>query len=308
MIEIARNVALSLKAVGIASSIIAEDDDSFNKQYSVSSWSVTGSGDSHIHIIIAPHEYFHFLRHNLTDLEWQQRLIGFWGLNTEQPGSLWFDQALEYAHELRGYFDISLVGFEEIRRRNFRVHYLPQAVRSIEQDEREQLLRQRRKYDIVFFGSSSQKRIDFISRNWRRLANYNTHIRLVDPSDVRREGRGGYLGETDIKRIVEQSTLTINLHSSESDYFEWHRALISIQSFTVFATESSKGYAPLSPGKDFLMAPLDQLMDKIESLLTQPVRIKQMAVSAYAALESEYSYSAVGNQLLSSADFRPSEL
>ena len=70
-----------------------------------------------------------------------------------------------------------------------------------------------------------------------------------------------YLAVEERNALLQRSKLLLNIHYSDLRYFEWHRMLIGLANGCCIVTETCEGFAPLVPGKHFVMVEPGQLID-----------------------------------------------
>lgn len=194
-------------------------------------------------LFVAPHEFFVLGR----GPEWVRDDVlseGFM-FGTEQVQTTWFNLSLPFILMSRGVLDLCTQTTDLFKRLDmaalhvlpgarFRPHLLtdrdrlhplygvlPQAARG---DIDPSLAFAARPIDISFFGTSSQRRDQFFTRNAAFFAEYETF------NYNRRPGRGPIRGEGDDGALTRlaghvsgHSKITLNIHREEFGYFEWHR-------------------------------------------------------------------------------------
>lgn len=79
-----------------------------------------------LQVLVAPHELIPlFLARKLNRKELRTAIAGCFLLNTEQPGSTWFETAFKFAANARGVFDINQQGVREFQRRGVPTLHTP---------------------------------------------------------------------------------------------------------------------------------------------------------------------------------------
>jgi hypothetical protein len=81
--------------------------------------------------------------------------------------------------------------------------------------------------------------------------------------------------------LLADTKILLNIHRSETEYFEWHRGMNALCNGCVFLTEPSQGYAPLRAFEHFVEGPLDLLPDYAVALLKGDDLRRQIARQGY---------------------------
>jgi glycosyltransferase involved in cell wall biosynthesis len=81
--------------------------------------------------------------------------------------------------------------------------------------------------------------------------------------------------------LLQRTKILLNVHYSESPYFEWHRALIALANRCCMITEPCEGFAPLIPGKHLIMVKADDLTACCEFYLKHEDEREAIAEAAY---------------------------
>jgi GT2 family glycosyltransferase len=237
-------------------------------------------------LVVAPHEYFPlFLETRLTRSQINDVLPNLYLLNVEQPGSQWFEAAWEYGRRAKGVFDINRTGTQELLRRGVDAWTTPLGLtRSMRTSARPPAVS--RPLDVVFLGHNCRRREEFLARHADFFSAFNCHLVLTDVACPRRLDTPGYYSGDSRQQLLQSAKILLNLHSSESRYFETHRALLAISSGSLLVTETSTQTAPLVGGVHFATGPLDELPLLCEQYLRDVPRL-QATVDAAHRLASD---------------------
>jgi hypothetical protein len=235
-------------------------------------------------LVVAPHEFFGLFPAPEADrIAAAARSVC---INTEQPGTPFFDLAMHYAAHGPGALDISPFALDSIRRTGLPVVHLPLGhVASI--DRWHGVDQAPRRTDIAFLGGRTPRREAFLGGAAGQLWEWNTDLRLFSWHRPAREGTPAFtVGDDKYARLADTRIL-LNVHRDEAPYFEWARVVEAIANGCVIATETSVGIEPLVPGTHVLMAPLDTLAEQAVALAFDEPRRAAMAKAAYEVLVDE---------------------
>ena len=148
--------------------------------------------------------------------------------------------------------DINPLGVEGYRARGLRCFHLPlgyhpllAATGIVPTIERE--------IDICLLASMTDRREKFLAAHADFFAARNCHLRLVPIGFAKTETTKSYLAVGDRNALLQRSKILLNVHYSDLRYFEWHRMLVGLANGCCIVTETCEGYAPLVPGKHFVM-------------------------------------------------------
>jgi GT2 family glycosyltransferase len=214
-----------------------------------------------IQIVVTPHEFFNlfltpkFPAPELKEMTRQLHLLG-----TEQPDSDWFHSNLMVAPNARAMLDINPLGVEAYRLCGLRCFHLPLGYHPmLERTSGPPALE--RDLDVCLLASLTERREKFLARNADFFAERNCHLRLVPLGFAKTEETKSYLAAEERNAVLQRSKLLLNLHYSDLRYFEWHRMLVGLANGCCIVTETCEGFAPLIPGKHFVMVEPGQLIE-----------------------------------------------
>jgi hypothetical protein len=235
-------------------------------------------------LVVAPHEFFGLFPAPEADrIAAAARSVC---INTEQPGTPFFDLAMHYAAHGPGVLDISPFALDSIRRTGLPAVHLPLGhVASI--DRWHGVDQVPREVDIAFLGGRTPRREAFLGGAAGQLWEWRTDLRLFSWHRPARDGTPSFtVGDDKYARLADTRIL-LNVHRDEAPYFEWARVVEAIANGCVIATETSVGIEPLVPGTHLLMAPLDTLAEQAVALAFDEPRRAAMAKAAYEVLVDE---------------------
>jgi glycosyltransferase involved in cell wall biosynthesis len=239
--------------------------------------------------VVTPHEFFNlFLRYKLPWEKIQRLTSHLFLLGTEQPESEWFDSNLVAAWHARAMLDIHLAGVAAYRARGLRCFHLPLGYHSsLEQTNGPGKLE--RSIDVCLLAALTDRREEFIAANADFFAGCNCHLRLVPIGFAKTEETRSYLPVPQRNALLQRTKILLNVHYSELRYFEWHRALIALANRCCLLTETCEGFAPLVPGKHFVMAKQEDLTACCEYYLKHQEEREAIAEAGYNFVREHFT-------------------
>ena len=234
-----------------------------------------------LQIVVTPHEFFNlFLRNELPWERIQSLANHLLLLGTEQPESEWFDSNLITAPHARAMLDIHLAGVNAYRARGLRCFHLPLGYHPL-LEHTDEPAKSAREIDICLLAAKTDRREEFIAANADFFAALNCHLRLVPIEFAKTTETRSYLPASERNMVLKRSKILLNIHYSQLQYFEWHRALIALANRCCLITETCQGFEPLVPGKHFVMAKADDLTTCCEYYLNHEEEREAIAEAAY---------------------------
>jgi len=232
-----------------------------------------------IQVVITPHEFYNLFLSNLfSKEELQRRTRNLYLLGTEQPESDWFHSNLVIAPYARAMLDINPLGVEGYRARGLRClhlalgyHPMLAETRAAPPNERE--------IDICLLASLTERREKFLAAHADFFAARNCHLRLVPIGFAKTETTKSYLQVAERNAVLQRSKILLNIHYSELRYFEWHRMLVGLANGCCIVSETCEGYAPLVPGKHFVMVEPQAVVRACEYYLAHPQEREAIAAA-----------------------------
>lgn len=223
-----------------------------------------------LQLVVTPHEFYNLFFSTLfAENEVRRRTRELYLLGTEQPESDWFHSNLVIAPYARAMLDINPLGVAGYRARGLRCFHLPLGyhpllkttgiVPTIE-----------REIDICLLASLTDRREKFLAAHADFFTARNCHLRLVPIGFAKTETTRSYLHTGERNALLQRSKILLNIHYSELRYFEWHRMLIGLANGCCIITETCEGYAPLIPGKHFVMAEPAEVIRACDYYLNHP--------------------------------------
>ena len=223
-----------------------------------------------IQIVVTPHEFFNlFLTPQFPLPELKRRTQQLYLLGTEQPESDWFHSNLVLAPYARAMLDINPLGVEGYRARGLRCFHLPLGYHAMLERTRE-ATPAARDLDICLLASLTDRREKFLAAHADFFAARNCHLRLVPLGFAKTETTRSYLPAETRNALLQRTRILLNVHYSDLRYFEWHRMLVGLANGCCIITETCEGYAPLVPGKHFVMVETEGLVRACDYYLTHP--------------------------------------
>jgi glycosyltransferase involved in cell wall biosynthesis len=237
--------------------------------------------DGKIQIVVTPHEFFNLFLRDKLPWEKMQRLTNhLFLLGTEQPESEWFDSNLVVAPHARAMLDIHLSGVAAYRARGLPCFHLPLGYHPL-LEQSHVPAKSKRGLDICVLAAMTDRREEFIAANADFFAARNCHIRFVPIGFAKTEETRSYLPIQQRNALLQRAKILLNVHYSQLQYFEWHRALIALANRCCLITETCEGFEPLVPGKHFVMAKADDLTTCCDYYLNHAKEREAIAEAAY---------------------------
>jgi hypothetical protein len=135
--------------------------------------------------------------------------------------------------------------------------------------------------DVLVLAGLTPRREAFLARHAGVFAAFNCRFILYDPSRPLMANAPNFIIGRDKYRLLADAKILLNIHRSETQYFEWHRGMNALCNGCVFLTEPSQGYAPLRAFEHFVEGPLDVLPDYAVALLKDDDLRRRIAQQAY---------------------------
>ena len=234
-----------------------------------------------IQIVVTPHEFYNlFLRNKLPWEKIQRITHHLFLLGTEQPESEWFESNLLVAPHARSMLDIHLAGVAAYRARGLPCFHLPLGYHpSLEQSDAP--AKPERDLDICVLAAMTDRREEFIAANADFFAARNCHVRFVPIGFAKTEETRSYLSVPQRNALMQRAKILLNVHYSQLQYFEWHRALVALANRCCLITETCQGFGPLMPGKHFVMSQAEDLTKCCEYYLNHQEERQAITDAAY---------------------------
>ena len=238
-------------------------------------------------LVVAPHEFF-----VLSAAQEADRLRSAAAsvcINTEQPGTPFFELAMTYAARGPVVLDINRYSLDAVRRSGLAVVHLPlgctPSMDAWGGGHRE------RHVDLGFLAGRTPRREQFIAGAGGMLWEWRTDLRLFSwHQPILGDGTGFAIGAEKFEALADTRIL-LNVHRGDEPYFEWARVVEAIANGCVVASENSVGIEPLVPGVHFLMAPVEHLAEQAIALAFDEPRRQAMADAAYKLTTTSLSQS-----------------
>jgi glycosyltransferase involved in cell wall biosynthesis len=235
-------------------------------------------------VIVAPHEYC-TLDPDFLACDQEALLRRSAVVNTEQPGTPWFDVAVAYCARAGLVFDINEDGVAALRARGIEAHHFPMGYH-VGIDRWGGVERTERDIDVVFMGDLNERRRDLLAQYAPILARHRFRLFPTDSSQpIRAESPHFLLGAAK-SDILCRTKLLLDVQRGPGAYFAWQRILPALSNGAVVVTEQASGYAPLRPFEHLVMATYDLLPYYVEALLVDDRSRHDMARKAYAYVTS----------------------
>ena len=228
-------------------------------------------------LVVAPHEFF--VLSPSSEADRLRAAAASVCINTEQPGTPFFDLAMTYAARGPVVLDINRFSLDAVRRLGIAAVHLPlgctPSMDAWQGDNRQ------RHVDIGFFSGRTPRREQFIAGAGGMLWEWNTDLRFFSWHRPILGGGAAFATGNEKFTALADTRILLNVHRGDEPYFEWARVVEAIANGCVVASETSVGIEPLVPGVHFLMAPLEHLAEQAIALAFDEPRRAAMADEAY---------------------------
>jgi len=270
MREIAEHLVEALVLAGRDGELVVDDLPEVN-------------GDPLQNLVVAPHELFVLSPAGESDR--RRAAAASVCINTEQPGTPFFDLAMTYASCGPVVLDINRFSLDAVRRLRIPDVHLPlgctPSMDAWGGDQRH------RPVDIAFFGGRTPRRERFIAGAGGVLWEWHTDLRFFSWHRPILGGSATFATGADKFEALAGTRILLNVHRGDEPYFEWARVVEAIANGCVVASETSVGIEPLVPGLHFLMAPYEHLAEQAVALAFDEPRRAAMAEAAYKLTATE---------------------
>lgn len=248
--------------------------------------------DADLHLVVAPHEFFHFIPQAE---KWPHAKGLLWVLNAEQAHTSWFAAAKKSFNKADLILDMDQELALHLARQGFRAEHLPlgfspscrifdgiapislnDATAGIPHRIRDWAAPENpldaslheRPLDYCFFGTSTERRAAFFARNAATFAKLEGYLRLKPLTGPLRVGENSQLSTECTSSIIRRSKVSLNIHQSEHSYFEWHRIVLQgMRQGALVLSEPCTAALPFRPNIDYVSVNLDHIADTLEYLL-----------------------------------------
>lgn len=280
MREIAEHLVESLVAGGRTAELVTDDLPD----------PLAAGGDPLQQLVVAPHEFFALFPADEADR--LRAAACSVGVNTEQPGTPFFELAMTYASQGPVVFDINTHSLDAVRRRGLAAVHLPLGFApSMDRwsDDRDRP----RHIDIGFLGGRTPRREQFIGGAAGQLWEWRTDLRFFSWHRPALAAHATFTSGDDKYRRLADTRILLNVHRDEEPYFEWARIVEAMANGCAIATETSIGITPLEPGVHLEMSSLDDLAELAVALAFDEPRRARMADAAHDLLTGRLHQSAL---------------
>ena len=206
-------------------------------------------------------------------------------LIAEQPGAPWFYGALKLAERAAVAIDFNRHGVELATLHGCPTRHVPFGFDPTW--DRRKDLEPTRTTDIAVFQSDNERRSRALAELAPVLSRYRARLHIVVGDRPQRPGAPGVFVPDEMRAILAETKILLNIHRDRNHYFEWHRAVGAFANGAVLVTEEVTDSGPFRAGRDFVDAPLTALPHVLEHLLQHPERLAAISASARRTLETE---------------------
>ncbi|MDP9463484.1 MAG: glycosyltransferase [Actinomycetota bacterium] len=238
-------------------------------------------------LVVAPHEFF--VLSPAAEADRLRAAAASVCINTEQPGTPFFDLAMTYAACGPVVLDINRHSLDAVRHFGLAAVHLPlgctPSMDAWGGSPRE------RGVDIAFMSGRTPRREKFIAGAGGMLWEWRTDVRFFSWHRPILGNVASFVSGPAKFSALADTRILLNVHRGHEPYFEWARVVEAIANGCIVASETSVGCEPLVPGMHFLMAPYDHLAEQAVALAFDEPRRAAMADAAYKLATTELSQS-----------------
>lgn len=216
-------------------------------------------------IVLAPHDFF-FLENapEFTDTRFSEAVL----VNTEQMPSRWFARILPLLFKAKCVLDMNVQTAASLCRLGINARFLPMGFvpeNEIFEIPSEQ---QTRDVDVLWVGSNSKRRQDWVNQHQAMLNRYKLFIRLVGIVGTLEATHPDAVSPIQYARLARRTKIQLNIHHFNMPYFEWQRMMhYGLMQGNCVVTETSTKVPNLQSGVHYLEADKDKIPDLIDWLL-----------------------------------------
>ena len=271
MRDIAQLVVAGLDDLGIAGEIVLDG--------------VPVGGDGVVDVIVAPHEYA-AVGPGLAPDDLDEVVSRSVVLTTEQPYSPWWSQQLDLVAQARAVLDINVVGCWGFEAEGIASEHLQLGYhRSIDAWGGDPDAP--RRYDACFLGGETPRRLAALSSVAPVLSHRSSRLLLHDSSVPVTEDSPWFVSGRQRAELLASSSVLLNVHRDDLDYFEWARAIEALANGALLLTERSQHHQPLVPGEHFLGIEVGHLADHLAAVLADDALRRRVTTAGYELLRDE---------------------
>ncbi len=232
-----------------------------------------------INLVVSPHEYF-FLLEGHSEAEIVRSAAQCVTIGVEQPGTPWFEVGARYASYGPIAVDIGRQAVRELRHRGVETYHLQLGYHPGwdswgGSDSTE------RGVDVVFLGSLTERRAEFLAQSATTLADWHCDLRVFEVTGPVTGANGHFLTGREKHELLATSRVLLNVHQGDRDYFEWVRIIEAMSNGCLVVTETSRGYAPLLPSQHFVQSSLATLVGRVDACLRDEDLRAELAHAGY---------------------------
>lgn len=282
------------------------------------------------HIIVAPHEFFYlgtFANSNIEVLPENLILV-----NTEQPSTKWALLAENYFPVARTIWDINYNSAKQIYEKGLKSEFLPlgftsnsylfKEVNQLPENYATCFLDKQTKnnsfynktfrnrpIDISFVGALTPRRDEFFAKAAKVTSKYKSYIHLSDGLAAPViPGVTSYMNTETVLGVMQRSKITLNIHHSSDEYFEWHRiVLLGIAQRTLVISEPTISTPFFQNGIHYIEAKIKDIPERIEYYLSDPkgiIEAEEIIERAYKKFTEDCKLADSLRPLVSQLDIR----
>ena len=224
-------------------------------------------------------------------------------VTTEQPGSVFFEKALETLSPFDAIWDLNSLSRDLLGRFGFS-NTLPFRLGYHSYWDWTDRLRVEEEVDVLFIGSLNERRRGILSRLESDLPGVRFEILTAEQGQPLSLDREDVYYEEKRARALLSAKICLNLHDGDLPFFEGHRIeglFLSQRRFVV--SEPVVGHQPLADGEHLVFAVPDEMASVIRHYLDHPEEAAEIAGRGYDFLRRHLPFRRILEQLIEETRF-----
>jgi hypothetical protein len=250
-------------------------------------------------LVIAPHEFFNlFLETRLAPSEILEIAQAVYMLSAEQPLTHWFEMACDRARPSLGVLDITEHTAIEYRKKGIFTLHAPLGYATCFEAGIDPKKPPDRTFDILFLGSNSLKRENFLSHNADLFNRHNSNIIITRLEKPKFSNTAGFFANHQRNRLLRSCKILVNIHANDNTYFEWLRIIMALANGCLVISETSEYIEPLINGKHLVITELDDIAAQCDYYLEHDSERLAIVNAAYQFITQEFTSGILCQSLL----------
>lgn len=252
--------------------------------------------DADIQIAIAPHELFLLDREQFPFVK--KEGVRYYVLNSEQPGTPWYDESMKYLRAFDVIWDFGVSSRDILLKLGMKNVFLFRAGYHSLRDYTE-TIKPEADIDILFLGALNGRRKKILDDIKDKNPTAVMEIASFDASSpLSNESNRGLFGSERAEKIL-RSKICLNIHQSDSPFFESHRVeslFLTNKRFVI--SEPSYGYQPLENGTHLIFSDVDKIGETVNYYLNNFHEAQKIAESGFSFLKKKLNLNDIVKSLM----------